>query len=54
MNHVYREANRATDYLASLGHSLPLSLHVYFQAPIGLLPILLEDARGVALPRVIC
>ena len=38
----------------SLGHSLPLSLHVYFQAPIGLLPILLEDARGVALPCVIC
>ena len=35
VSHVYREANRAADFLSSLGHSLPLGLHVYFETSIG-------------------
>ena len=43
VQHVYREANRAVDLLASLGHSLSIDLHVYFKPPLMLLPILSED-----------
>ena len=51
--HVYREANRAADLMASKGHSLPLGLHVYCVPPVDLRAILVEDCTGVALPRLI-
>ena len=51
--HVYREANRAADLMASKGHSLSLGLHVYCIPPMDLKAVLDEDCRGVALPRLI-
>ena len=49
-NHVYREANRVVDDLASLGHFWSLGLHIYFEALISLKSILSKDVRGLALP----
>ena len=54
MSHMYREANGVADCLVSLGYSLSLDLHVYFEAPVGLKPILAEDVKGVTLPHFIC
>ena len=39
-----RETNKAVDFLAFLGHYLPLGLHTYFEAPVSLKPIPAEDA----------
>ena len=51
--HSFREANRAADCLAALGHTLPLGVHFYSVPPIALRGILSEDSRGIALPRLI-
>ena len=50
---IYREANKAADFMASKGHSLDCGLIVFCEPPLGLSSILLEDIRGVALPRMI-
>ena len=54
VQHIYREANRAADLLASLGHSLSLGLHVYSEPPDAFWSILAYDLRDVAFPHLIC
>lgn len=54
VHHIYREANRTTNLLASLSHSLSISLCVYLEPPFSLVLILSKDLRGVALPCLIC
>ena len=53
MEHIFHEANRAADFMASLDHKIELGLHVYCSSPVGLRSYLSDDARGVALPRLI-
>ena len=49
---IYREANRATDYLANLGHSLQLGVYFYLVPPNCLGDILRDDLIGISLPRL--
>lgn len=51
VKHVYREGNKAADWLANLGVSQLLPISVFSSAPRGLNTILDEDLRGVATPR---
>lgn len=51
--HVYREGNRAADWLANQGVSQDNRLTFLDSIPIALARILDEDSRGVALPRFI-
>ena len=44
MEHIYNEANRAADFMASMGHSLSFGLHVYCSSPVGLGRFLLDDS----------
>ena len=53
IKHVFREANRATDGLANLGHSHDLGVVFYSFSPIVLSSILRDDLAGVALPRFV-
>ncbi|CAN1784074.1 Putative ribonuclease H protein At1g65750 [Linum perenne] len=53
INHIYREANSAADYLANLGHSLDLGTHVYLYPDSALLYWLRYDLLGVSTPRLI-
>ncbi|CAL1413666.1 unnamed protein product [Linum trigynum] len=51
LEHIFREANHTADYLASLGHSLPVGLHV-FDVPSSMLAHWLYfDSIGVQNPR---
>lgn len=52
-NHRYREANRATDWLANYGVGLSLKLMLMEVAPPGLRTVLLEDLSGVAPLRLV-
>ncbi|CAN1746544.1 hypothetical protein LINPERHAP1_LOCUS2822 [Linum perenne] len=51
-SHVYREANQCADYLANLGHSYCIGLHLFSSPDISLAHWLRYDLVGVALPRV--
>ena len=51
--HVYREGNRAADWLANLGVSQLLPTILHSSAPSGLCPILQEDLQGVSIPRLL-
>lgn len=51
--HVYREGNRAADWLANHGVAQSVRLHIFQFVPVGISRILEEDLRGVALPRLI-
>ncbi|CAN1128422.1 Putative ribonuclease H protein At1g65750, partial [Linum perenne] len=51
--HVYREANCGADYLANLGHSVSLGLHLLSQPGSILAHWLRYDLIGVAMPRAI-
>lgn len=53
ISHVYREGNRAADWLANHGVSQSCSLHLYNNPPPLLSRILVEDIQGVAFPRLI-
>ncbi|CAN1776257.1 Putative ribonuclease H protein At1g65750 [Linum perenne] len=53
IQHVYREANNAADYLANLGHSLVLGSHVFQSPDNTLLYWLRYDLIGVSTPRTI-
>lgn len=53
VDHVYREANRAADWLASLGHSSPFHCNMLSVVPSPLGLILSEDCRGCSLPRLV-
>ncbi|CAN0874988.1 Putative ribonuclease H protein At1g65750 [Linum grandiflorum] len=51
LNHIYREANCAADYLANLGHSFVFGLHIFDTPDRGLSHWLCYDIIGVSLPR---
>lgn len=46
VKHVYREGNKAADWLANLGVSQLLAIYVFYSAPRGLSSILDKDLRG--------
>lgn len=50
--HVYREENRAADWLANQGVALTSGLVYLDSIPSSFCVILEEDARGMALPRL--
>lgn len=52
ITHVFREGNRAADWLANHGVSKACRLHILDSIPVDLSRILEEDVRGVALPRL--
>ncbi|CAN1270141.1 hypothetical protein LINPERPRIM_LOCUS13817 [Linum perenne] len=49
----FREANCGADYLANLGHSLSLGVHLFLKPDASLAGWLRYDLIEVALPRVI-
>lgn len=51
--HVYREGNRAADWLANHEASQLLPTIIHSSVPQGLGPILEDDYRGVAIPRLL-
>lgn len=51
--HVYREGNRAADWLANHGVAQPLRSVILEDIPLALIRILDENIRSVALPRLI-
>ncbi|CAN1121366.1 Putative ribonuclease H protein At1g65750 [Linum perenne] len=51
--HVYREANFAADYLATVGHDLDLGTHVFLYPDTKLLYWIRYDLMGVSIPRLI-
>ncbi|CAN1139474.1 hypothetical protein LINPERHAP2_LOCUS11297, partial [Linum perenne] len=51
--HSYREVNRPSDYLASLGHSLPLGANFVNTSDSLLFLHTLYDLLGILLPRLI-
>ncbi|CAN1165012.1 Putative ribonuclease H protein At1g65750 [Linum perenne] len=51
IHHIFREANCAADYLANLGHTLDMGLHVFSFPDSSLLYWLRYDLIGVCLPR---
>ncbi|CAI0389214.1 unnamed protein product [Linum tenue] len=53
IEHVYREANFVADYLASLGHSLAVGMHVFDVPSTMLLYWLYFDRVGVQTPRLV-
>lgn len=53
VTHIYREGNRAADWLANHGVAQPLRTRILEDTPLALNRIIDEDIRGVALPRLI-
>ncbi|CAN1743013.1 Putative ribonuclease H protein At1g65750 [Linum perenne] len=53
IHHIYREANYAADYMANLGQSLDLGIHVSLNPDNSLLYWLRYDLIGVCEPRAI-
>ena len=53
INHVYREANFAADYLATLACSISLGLHFFNSPPKGVLQFMPQDTYGVVYPRFV-
>lgn len=53
VSHVYREGNRAADWLANLGETHPHGIVILEETPLALRRILIEDIQGVAVPRLI-
>ncbi|CAN0880750.1 Putative ribonuclease H protein At1g65750 [Linum grandiflorum] len=51
LNHIYREANCAADFLATLGHSFVFGFHIFVSPDRGLSRWRHYDAIGVSLPR---
>ncbi|KAL9437497.1 hypothetical protein AB3S75_023376 [Citrus x aurantiifolia] len=53
LEHVYREANYAADFLASYSLNSPIGLHVLNSPPTEIVGILCKDAYGIAHPRLV-
>ena len=51
IHHIYREANRAADFMVSFAVGLVIGCHVFDTLLEGLNTILFDDYKGVALPR---
>ena len=52
VQHVHREGNRAADFLANLGHILPLGFHLLQDAHNDVVEILKQDIIGVSFYRM--
>ena len=50
--HIYREANRCADFLASLGTLLETDFIIFTSLPVDLLPFLEADANGMYVNRL--
>lgn len=53
ISHCYREANRATDWLANYGVAMSMDVVMFEAAPVGLQAVLLEDLSGVTRARLV-
>ncbi|CAN1836493.1 hypothetical protein LINPERHAP1_LOCUS34790 [Linum perenne] len=53
VKHVYREANHAADYLASLGHNTTRGAHEVDISDCNLAYFIRYDCMGISEPRVI-
>ncbi|KAL9426013.1 hypothetical protein AB3S75_032894 [Citrus x aurantiifolia] len=53
VNHIYREANIAVDFLASFSLSFPLGVQLLTVAPLNLQSILNNDMSGVTHSRLV-
>ena len=53
MEHVYRKANSAADFLASYSLTKPLGLHVLPSPPPDIIGLLCNDAYGIAHSRLV-
>ena len=53
IRHVYRESNKVADYLANLGHSLELGVTYFEDPPLQVLGLLDNDAKGLAMARLV-
>ncbi|CAN1133397.1 Putative ribonuclease H protein At1g65750, partial [Linum perenne] len=53
IHHVYREANKAADFLASQGHRFPFGTHLFPLSECNLGHILRYDCLGISEPRFI-
>ena len=53
VDHIYREANEATYFLASYSFSFSLGLHYFQSIPLNMLSILINDVHGVSHPRLV-
>ena len=53
LSHIFREANSAADFMASMAHSIPYGLQVFDSPPVGIYSIILQDIFGVAKPRMV-
>ncbi|CAN0927080.1 hypothetical protein LINGRAHAP2_LOCUS35680, partial [Linum grandiflorum] len=53
VEHIYREGNRAADYLAALGHSLPLGVHSISVINPTLFLHILYNILGISQSRLI-
>ncbi|CAN1192339.1 hypothetical protein LINPERHAP2_LOCUS41492, partial [Linum perenne] len=53
VRHVYREANKAADFLAGQGYLFPFGIHLFPLSNCNLGHILRYDCLGVSEPRFI-
>ncbi|CAN1777220.1 Putative ribonuclease H protein At1g65750, partial [Linum perenne] len=53
VRHVYREGNKAVDYLACRGHDFPFGAHVFPSLDSNLGHILRHDCLGISEPRFV-
>ena len=53
LTHIYREANFATDYLATLACSIRLAFHVFSYSPPRVFQLISRDNYGVVYPRFV-
>ncbi|CAN1818835.1 Putative ribonuclease H protein At1g65750 [Linum perenne] len=53
VRHVYREANKAADYLANLGHSLDRGCHSVPLTDCNLAYCIRHDCMGISNPRLV-
>lgn len=52
-SHVMREGNRVANFLANLGHSSALGLHLLDSPPSGIADLLWSDVVGISFPRMV-
>ncbi|CAN1121082.1 Putative ribonuclease H protein At1g65750 [Linum perenne] len=53
VEHIYREGNRAADYLAGIGHALPIGVHDVSSFDPCLSHHLLYDLLGISQTRLV-
>ena len=53
ISHIYHEANRVADFLASIGHSVPLGICFFDSIPNGLGSLLRDDIASVSFSRIV-